>query len=177
MYLDVSKLEYSVNPEGKGFLAYIDLGKDENGKRIRPKVRGRSEEEALEKLKKKLRDMGYVSQEVEAPKLDMIINQFSSIPDFVREYRVNGIVEDVTQGKIKSRSAENYVYMLKHFEKFFQLVTVGDITVKALNQFFRMEEEKYTQSTLHKVEWIVRRIFDRAIINGYHIIHLRKRGI
>lgn len=29
MYIDMSKLECHVNPEGKGFLAYVDLGKDE----------------------------------------------------------------------------------------------------------------------------------------------------
>lgn len=167
MYIDMSKLECHVNPEGKGFLAYVDLGKDENGKRIRPKARGRSEDEAVAKLEKKIRDMGYVQQEEEAPKLDMIINQFTSLPDFVREYRVNGLMEAVVSGEIKSRSVENYVYMLNHFEKYFQRVTVGDITVKALNQFFRAEEKKYAQSTLHKVEWIVRKMFKRASDNKW----------
>lgn len=167
MYIDISKLTCNVNKEGKGYLAYVDLGKDENGKRIRPKARGRSEDEAVQKLERKIREMGYIPQEEEAPKLDMLINQFSSIPDFVREYRVNGIVEDVQAGEIKSRSAENYVYMLNHFEKYFKAVTVGDITVKALNQFFREEEKKYAQSTLHKVEWIVHRVFNRAVENKW----------
>lgn len=163
MYIDLKNLECHVIPEGKGFLAYVELGKDENGKRVRPKARGRSEDEAVARLEKKIRDMGYVQQAEETPKLDMIINQFTSIPDFVREYRVNGIVEDVEKKNIKSRSAENYVYMLNHFERYFRLVTVGDITVNALNQFFREEEEQFAQSTIHKVEWIVHRVFNRAV--------------
>lgn len=162
MYIDMSKLTCNVNREKNGYLAYVDLGKDENGKRIRPKARGRSEDEAVAKLEKKVRDMGYIQPVEEAPKLDMIVNQFTSIPDFVREYRVNGIMEDIERGDIKSRSAENYIYMLNHFERYFRSVTVGDITVSALNQFFRAEEKEFAQSTLHKVEWIVHRVFNRA---------------
>ena len=165
MYIDKSKLECNVIPEGKKFLAYVGIGKGADRKRI--KARGVTEDEAIRNLEKKLVDLGFVQQTEEAPKLDMVINQFTSIPDFVREYRVNGIVEDVQKGEIKSRSAENYVYMLAHFEKYFQFVTVGDITVNALNQFFRAEEEKYAQSTLHKVEWIVRRVFNRAVENKW----------
>ena len=165
MYIDKSKLECSVIPEGKKFLAYVGIGKGTDRKRI--KARGVTEDEAIRNLEKKLIDLGFVQQDEEVPKLNMVINQFTSIPDFVREYRVNGIVEDVQKGEIKSRSAENYVYMLAHFEKYFQFVTVGDITVNALNQFFRAEEEKYAQSTLHKVEWIVRRVFNRAVENKW----------
>jgi len=57
--------------------------------------------------------------------------------------------------------------MLAHFEKYFRFVKVGDITVNVLNQFFRAEEEKYAQSTLHKVEWIVHRVFNRAVENKW----------
>lgn len=176
MYIDMEKLECHINPEGKGFLAYADLGKDENGKRIRPKVRGRTEDEAAEKLKKKLRDMGYVKPTAEGPKLDIIINEFTSIPDFVREYRVNSIIENVKKegGKKKgttSRTAENYTYALKRFEEYFQMVTVGDISVSAINQFFRaMEEERnesgdyrYSQTTLNRMEFKVKGMFQRAV--------------
>lgn len=120
MYIDINKLECHVTPEGKGFLAYIDLGKDENGKRIRPKVRGRSEDEAVKKLEQKLRDMGYVQPKADTPKLDVIINQFTLVPDFVREYRVNYLMSKVESGDIKSRTVENYIYALRPFEQFFQ---------------------------------------------------------
>ena len=174
MYIDMNKLECHVNPEGKGFLAYVDLGKDENGKRIRPKVRGRTEDEAVAKLEKKLRDMGYVKQTAEAPKLDIIINEFTSIPDFVREYRVNSIIENVKSGKKKgttSRTAENYTYALKPFEEYFRISTVGDITVNALNQFFRALEDKrkkdgdyyYSQTTLDRIEFVVHKMFKRGV--------------
>lgn len=185
MYIDKSKLECSVIPEGKKFLAYVGIGKGADRKRI--KARGVTEDEAIRNLEKKLIDMGFVQQAEEAPKLNMVINQFTSIPDFVREYRVNGIVEDVQTGDIKSRSAENYVYMLAHFEKYFSLVTVGDITANVLNQFFREEEKKYSQSTNRKVRWIVRKVFDRAVRNEwitynpfeskeYHVSKLKKKS-
>lgn len=195
MYIDMSKLECHINPEGKGFLAYVDLGKDENGKRVRPKVRGRTEDEAAEKLKKKLRDMGYIKPTAEAPKLDIIINEFTSIPDFVREYRVNGIIANIkkeeTAGEavkaskkkkkkkkkkmeITARTAENYINCLKRFEEYFKLVTVGDITVHALNQFFRgMESEqvngdyRYSQTTLDRMEFVIHGMFERASDNGW----------
>lgn len=160
MYFDKSKMECSVIPEGKKFLAYVGIGKGADRKRI--KARGVTEDEAVRNLEKKLADLGFVQQAEEAPKLNMVINQFTSIPDFVREYRVNGIVEDTEKGRIKSRTAENYVYMLEHFERYFRYALVGDITVNALNQFFRAEEEKYAQTTLHKVEWVVHRAFSRA---------------
>lgn len=137
MYLNMKNLECHVNPEGKGYLAYVDLGKDETGKRIRPKARGRSEDEAVAKLERKLRDMGYVQPELETLKLDIIINQFTPIPDFVREYRVNSIISRVEDEEITSRTAENYVYCLLPFEKFFNTVTVGEVTTVALNQFFK----------------------------------------
>lgn len=183
----MNKLECHVNPEGKGFLAYVDLGKDENGKRMRPKVRGRTEDEAVAKLEKKLRDMGYVKQTAEAPKLDIIINEFTSIPDFVREYRVNDIIagvrkqetaNGVTNGSrkgkkkgISTRTAENYINVLKRFEEYFRLVMVGDITVTAMNQFFRtMETEKkengdyrYSQTTLDRMEFVISGMFKRAV--------------
>jgi len=161
MYIDMKDLECNVIPEGKKFLAYVGIGKGKDRKRI--KARGVTEDEATRKLEQKLIDMGFVAPPANTPKLVMTINKFTSIPDFVKEYRVNGVIEDVSNGIIKSRSAENYVYMLNHFERYFQFVTVGDITVNALNQFFRAEEKKYAQSTLHKVEWIVCRAFNRAV--------------
>lgn len=175
MYIDINKLECHVTPEGKGFLAYIDLGKDENGKRIRPKVRGRSEDEAVKKLEQKLRDMGYVQPKADAPKLDVIINQFTLVPDFVREYRVNYLMSKVESGDIKSRTVENYIYALKPFEQFFQQAMVGDITTFTLNQFFRAKGiEKngrgnyvYSQTTLNRIELVARMMLKRAVKKGW----------
>lgn len=177
MYINMENLECHVNPEGKGFLAYVDLGKDENGKRVRPKVRGRTEDEAVAKLEKKLRDMGYVRQTAEAPKVDIIINEFTSIPDFVREYRVNAIIQSVENEEIDSRTAEQYINMLKPFEEYFKNVTVGDITVGALNCFFRAKEEetkdgeyRYSQVSLKNFEYHVHKMFKRAVENKWIVV-------
>ena len=176
MYIkDIKNLECNVVPEGNKFLAYVDLGKDENGKRIRPKVRGRSEDEAVAKLEKKLREMGFIQPSPNAPTLDIIVNQFTPVPDFVREYRVNFILERVKEGDITSRTAENYVYSLKPFEKYFFNVPVGDITTNALNQFFKYKavethgkgEYIYSQVTLDRMAFVVSNMFKRAYNNGW----------
>ena len=99
MYIDKSKLECNVIPEGKKFLAYVGIGKGTDRKRI--KARGVTEDEAIRNLEKKLIELGFVQQTEEMPKLNMVINQFTSIPDFVREYRVNGIIEDMEKGEIR----------------------------------------------------------------------------
>ena len=46
---DMKDLNCGVSPDGKhgGFCAYIHLGWDKNGKRIRPKGHGRTEDEAI----------------------------------------------------------------------------------------------------------------------------------
>ena len=149
MYIDLNSLECNIIPEKGKFLAYVELGKDKNGKRIRPKVRGRTEDEALMKLRKKLQEMGYAEKEPDAPKLDMIVNQFTPVPDFVREYRVNFIMEQVklyeeygqyVKGSssknermgFTSRTAENYLYSLKPFEDYFYNNTLGEIDTSAI---------------------------------------------
>ncbi len=160
MYIDKDKLNCNVIPEGKKFLAYVGIGTGKDRKRI--KARGATEDEAVAKLEQKLIDMGFVAPPANTPKLVMTVNKFTSIPDFVKEYRVNGVVEDVENGIITSRAGENYIYMLDHFERYFRFATVGDITVNVLNQFFKAEAEKYAKSTYHKVKWIVRKMFNRA---------------
>lgn len=193
MYIkDIKNLECNIVPEGNKFLAYVDLGKDENGKRIRPKVRGRSEDEAAAKLEKKLREMGFIQPSPNAPTLDIIVNQFTPIPDFVREYRVNFIMEQVrlyneygqyvkrSNNKnerigFTSRTAENYFYSLKPFEDYFYSNTLGEIDTSAINQFFRVREAQknrdgdfmYSQVTLNRIEFVVSRMFKRAVDSGW----------
>lgn len=192
MYIDLNRLECNIIPEKGKFLAYVELGKDKNGKRIRPKVRGRTEDEALMKLRKKLQEMGYAEKEPDAPKLDMIVNQFTSVPDFVREYRVNFIMEQVklyeeygqyVKGSssknermgFTSRTAENYLYSLKPFEDYFYNNTLGEIDTSAMNQFFRAKEAEKnskgefscSQVTLNRIEFVVRRMFKRAVDSGW----------
>lgn len=192
MYKDLNSLEYNIIPEKGKFLAYVDLGKDKNGKRIRPKARGRTEDETVMNLRKKLQAMGYVEKEPDAPKLDIIINAFTSIPDFVKEYKVNFIMEQVklyeeygqyVKGSssknertgFTSRTAENYLYSLKPFEDYFYNNTLGEIDTSAINQFFRAKEAEKnskgeflcSQVTLNRIEFVVRRMFKRAVDSGW----------
>lgn len=171
MYIDLEHLECHVIPEGAGFLAYVDLGKDENGKRVRPKSRGKSEDDAIAKLEKKLRKMYGVEHETTSPMVDVVVNQFTPIPDFVQEYRVNYIMKKVKDKEISSRTAENYVYNMAPFEKYFSQLTIGEVTTSCLNQFFRAKAAEkdsfdnyvYSQVTLNRIEFLIRNMIKRAI--------------
>ncbi len=170
MYLEKNNLSAHCIPEKGGFLAYINLGSDANGKRVRPKVRGKTEAEAIAKLEKKLIELGYIPPEADAPKLDMFMSEHTSIPDAVKEYRVNGIVTRTDEKEITSRTGENYVYMIKPFEQYFANLTLGDITVKHINQFMRAMEVmknkkgdyKYAQVTLNRIAYVTYKLFQRA---------------
>lgn len=191
---DMKDLNCGVSPDGKhgGFCAYIHLGWDKNGKRIRPKGHGRTEDEAIAKLEKKLQEMGYIQPDPDAPKLAIRINKFTPIPDFVREYRVNFIMEQVKlyeeygqyvkrsskkneRKGFTSRTAENYLYALKPFEDYFYNNTLGELNTSAINQFFRAQESKknkageylYAQTSLNRIEFAVCGMFKRAVDNDW----------
>lgn len=93
----------------------------------------------------------------------------------MREYRVNSIISRVEDEEITSRTAENYVYCLLPFEKFFNTVTVGEVTTVALNQFFKTKsmeksnkgEYVYSQVTLDRIEFVVHSMFKRAYKKGW----------
>ncbi|MBK5240234.1 hypothetical protein [Clostridium sp.] len=81
------------NSSGKGTIflrkdgrygAAVSLGKDENGKRIRPNVTGKTEEEAKEKMRVLLMKMELIDEE------EISIITFDSktlVEDFIKEFK------------------------------------------------------------------------------------------
>ncbi len=151
----------------------IDLGKDENGKRIRPSATAKTEEEAKRKLYHKLQVMGKL------PAPEIIVSEYSPIRSMVEEFKRNYIVENVAAtGRRKPRSSrtnDNYLYMLAHFEEHFSNQIVKDIDVNAINRFYdslvaENKEDgtpKYSQATLKRIEYVVTTMFRRAKRKGF----------
>lgn len=119
------KVQFTRRANGEGsvyqikdgrFGAAISLGKDETGKRLRHVETGKTEQEAIDKIKRWLSQNGYMGEEN-----TIIINGQSTIDKFVEEFKIKGLlgsgISDVT--------LENYSYALKHFQKYFKGKCIG----------------------------------------------------
>ena len=97
------KIQFTRRANGEGsvyqikdgrFGAAISLGKDETGKRLRHVETGKTEQEAIDKMKRWLAQNGYMGEET------IIINEQSSINEFIEEFKVKGLlgsgISDVT---------------------------------------------------------------------------------
>lgn len=146
------------------FGAAISLGKDEAGKRLRHVETGKTEQEAIDKMKRWLAQNGYMGEET------IIINGQSTISEFVEEFKVKGLlgsgISDVT--------LENYSYALKHFQEYFKGKRIGTVDTDEVNRFFAwmvnfMENGtyKYSQVTLDRTVYVVNRMFSRAVRKEY----------
>lgn len=167
------KVQFTRRANGEGsvyqikdgrFGAAISLGKDETGKRLRHVETGKTEQEAIDKMKRWLAQNGYMGEET------IIINGQSTINEFVEEFKVKGLlgsgISDVT--------FENYSYALKHFQEYFKGKRIGMVDTDEINRFFMwmvnfMENGtyKYSQVTLDRTVYVVNRMFARAVRKGY----------
>ena len=146
------------------FGAAISLGKDEAGKRLRHVETGKTEQEAIDKMKRWLAQNGYMGEET------IIINGQSTISEFVEEFKVKGLlgsgISDVT--------FENYSYALKHFQEYFKGKRIGMVDTDEINRFFvwmvnytENGEFKYSQTSLDRTVYVTGRMFGRAVRKGY----------
>lgn len=168
------KVQFTRRANGEGsvyqikdgrFGAAISLGKDETGKRLRHVETGKTEQEAIDKMKRWLAQNGYMGEEN-----TIIINGQSPINEFVEEFKVKGLlgsgISDVT--------FENYSYALKHFQECFKGKRIGMVDTDEMNRFFawmvNFTEDgkyKYSQVTLDRTVYVVNRMFSRAVRKGY----------
>lgn len=104
---------YKVTQEGAGYLAYANLGKDENGKPIRPKARGRTEEEALRKLEKMIDlKIGDEKQEgVQEIPID-IPESKKDIQDILQDMLLNRLIQTREEKDIRKDLLLNYYKVL-----------------------------------------------------------------
>ena len=168
------KVQFTRRANGEGsvyqikdgrFGAAISLGKDETGKRLRHVETGKTEQEAIDKMKRWLSKNGYMGEEN-----TIIINGQSTIDEFVEEFKIKGLlgsgISDVT--------LENYSYVLKYFQRYFKGKRIGMVDTDEINRFFAwmvnfMENGKYrySQVTLDRTVYVVNRMFVRAVRKEY----------
>lgn len=147
------------------FGAAISLGKDETGKRLRHVEPGKTEQEAVDKMKRWLSKNGYMGEENA-----IIINGQSTIDEFVEEFKIKGLlgsgISDVT--------LENYSYVLKYFQRYFKGKRIGMVDTDEINRFFAWMvnytengKYRYSQVTLDRTVYVVNRMFVRAVRKEY----------
>lgn len=176
------KVQFTRRANGEGsvyqikdgrFGAAISLGKDETGKRLRHVETGKTEQEAIDKMKRWLAQNGYMGEET------IIINGQSTINEFVEEFKVKGLlgsgISDVT--------FENYAYALKHFQEYFKGNRIGMVDTDEMNRFFAWMvnfvedgKYKYSQVTLDRTVYVVNRMFSRAVRKGYLAVNPMQDG-
>lgn len=145
------------------------------GKRIRPVTTGKTEAEAKLKLYNKLVEMGYV----DAPAI--VVNDLSPVEDLIMEFKKNYILAPIpskrknSKAQTSSRTNENYLYALSHFEKYFKGYKVREIDTITLNMFFISlaaqkkadGTPKMSQVTLDRIEYVVKTMYRRAEKEGF----------
>lgn len=135
------KVEYSKRGNGEGsvyqlkdgrFGAAISLGKDENGKRLRHVETGKTEQQAIDKMKLWLVENGYT--DVEA----VVINSQTTVEDFVEDFKLRGLKDS----GIADVTFNNYVGTLDFIAAGFSGRRIGELDFETVNQFLvRMSKE------------------------------------
>lgn len=145
------------------------------GKRVRPTATGKTEAEAKLKLLNKLVKMGAM----DAPAI--FVNDLSPVEDLIMEFKKNYILAPIPSKRknskepTSSRTNENYLYALSHFEKYFKGYKVREIDTIALNKFFISlatqkkadGTPKMSQVTLDRIEYVVKAMYRRAEKEGF----------
>lgn len=166
------KVQFTRRANGEGsvyqikdgcFGAAISLGKDETGKRLRHVETGKTEQEAIDKMKLWLSKNGYMGEET------VIINGQSTVEEFVEDFKLRNLM-----GGTSDRTFENYSYVLKYFQNHFKDMRIGMIDTEQIKRFFASMvnykengQYKYSQVTLDRTAYIVGRMFKRVVKKGY----------
>ena len=145
------------------FGAAVSLGKDADGKRLRHVETGRTEQEVTDKMNLWLAKNGHLGKQA------VVINGQSTVEEFVEEFKLQNLM-----GNTRDRTLDNYSYALKHFQDYFRGQRIGMIDTVEIKRFFTSManyrengQYKYSQVTLDRTTYIVRRMFKRAVKKGY----------
>lgn len=163
------KVNFTRRPNGEGSVyrmkdgrygAAYSFGKDANGKRLRHVETGKTEQEAIDKMRLWLSQNGYMEQDA------VVLNGQSTVEEFIEYFKVN---ELLTSG-ISDATYDNYCYMLKHFEDHFRGKRLSDIDRNSIKQFFSNMakakvngEYKYSDVTIKRVKFIVGKLYAWAV--------------
>lgn len=172
------KVNFTRRPNGEGSVykindgrygAAISLGKDANGKRLRHVETGKTEQEAIDKMKLWLAKNGKLEKE------EIVINGQTPVEEFVKDFKINAL----QPSRISDVTFENYSYALKHFQEYFKGKRIGMIDVDEINRFFswmidfRKEDGtyKYSKATLDLTVYLINRMFKRAVKRRYLLVN------
>lgn len=144
------------------FGAAISLGKDENGKRIRKVLTGKTEDEVIQKMNLLLKDLQLVKGE------EVSVDMRTKTEDFVNTFKLKSLMREVQNEVISSRTYENYEYCLKKFTDYFGNKAIGVIDTSELNRFFSsMIKASLSQAYLDRVAYITERMYKWACKKAY----------
>ena len=145
----------------------FSLGKDENGKRLRHVETGKTEQEALDKMRLWLSRNGYLGEEKEE---EAKLNGQNKVEEFVKEYKMKVLLHS----DIKSRTYENYSNMFVPFTTFFDGRVMNDVDDDEIRRFFsylsKAKENgkaRYSYVTIGRIKWLLGKMFKRAVEKGY----------
>lgn len=126
-----SKGEGSVffNEKTQTWISQIELGVDENGKRIRKSVSGKSRTEAIAKTRKLIVDYGsgIVENNVNGKN---VIHEKTDLCKFILMY-----LEVYKKPTVSSKTLENYYYAYEHVERELGNIYIEDLTALKIQQF------------------------------------------
>ena len=140
------------------------LGKDENGKRHRHIETGKTEQQAIEKMRRWLSKNGYLNDEA------AVLNGQSTAQELVKAFKLKSLLAS----GISDATYENYGYALKHFEKHFCNCRLCLVDAKEMTRFFNAMANlvengtyKYGKCSLERAKYITHRMFDWAVEEDY----------
>lgn len=142
----------------------VDLGRDQSGKRIRPIKTGKTEQEAIDKMRRWLSQNGYLETE------ETVINGQSTARELVKAFKLKNLLAS----GISDSTYENYGYALKHFETYFEDRRLCMIDANEMTRFFNTMantvengDYKYGKCSLDRAEYITNRMFEWAVEEEY----------
>ena len=148
----------------------VSLGKDESGKRLRHVETGKTEQEALDKMRLWLSKNGYLEEE------KVLINGQTTVEEFVEEFKVKALRNSVRKDKdvVSDVTYYNYVCMLQPFVTAFAGKRICEVDAYALNKFFSgiknsmvQGKYQYSKTSIGRMVLIIGRMFNRAVEKNY----------
>lgn len=147
--------------------AAVSLGTDENGKRIRPTVTGKTKDEVMRKMHDKLVALGVVEEVTYSLSEDQIPSDIT-VEVFIKHWLLE------QSYNVSSRSLRDYAYSLEKFRSMYGDLEMRAVTKQLLTSFFNYCKNErgtdgeflYSQTALGKFFDRLKAVFTSASANG-----------
>ena len=157
--------------------AAVSLGTDENGKRIRPTVTGKTKDEVMRKMHDKLVALGVIEEVTYSLSEDQIPSDIT-VEVFIKHWLLE------QSYNVSSRSLRDYAYSLEKFRSMYGDFEMRAVTKQLLTAFFNYckterdadGEYLYSQTVLSKFYDRLKAVFASASANGIITGNLENLG-